>query len=123
MSRAQRDGVQAKDVHASDETVGNEVNNAGGSVNHRRAQNAHHGIDVVVEGLELIGNGNAKLVLPKYRAVVGVDGVNAVVFRGNVNHVMHSLTLDGLPEHDQRLGIDPPVESDRLQQTEGGGSQ
>ena len=67
-----------------------------------------HGKYVVVVAFVLIGDGNSEVILPQDRTVAGIDSIDTVAFGRNVDYVVHSLALDGLPGHDERLGIDPP---------------
>ncbi len=93
-----------------------EIKGAAYRINDRRGGDAHFGVQIMIGSIAVakivVGHHsrNAQIGAPQQSAIcprvaVGVKRVNAVVLRGHIDDVMHSLTGNGDIGHDQRFRV------------------
>src|SRR5580704_7990432 len=113
--------MKVESIHLPVVIVGYEIHRPGAAIDHWRTQNADHReyiaptrrSRVLVEA----GDGGSVAAVPKDGTIARVNCVNAVIFGGNVDHVMNSVPRDLLLHYHKGFSVNFAIERNRLQPT------
>src|SRR5580692_12803756 len=100
--------------------VNHDVQGVAGEIDHGRPIDAD--VRAIIVASQGTGNGCAEIGGQQHRAGVDVDGVDGIVFRRYVDHIVRADEISGGDHHtgdDQGLRVDLIVEGYFLQEAEG----